>query len=83
MNKYIEELVTEIYFEICDLSYGQTYKDIGYDNKKDFYAEMKIKMTELIQRLESLEKEPPPTVTETLKEFFESQDPVKLMGALK
>ena len=25
----------------------------------------------------------PPTVTNTLKEFFESQDPVKLMGALK
>ena len=56
MNKYIEELVTEIYFEICDLSYGQTYKDIGYDNKKAFYAEMKIKMTELIQRLESVER---------------------------
>ena len=80
MNKYIEELVTEIYFEICDLSYGQTYKDIGYDNNKDFYAEMKVKLEELQIRLE---KENSPTVTNTLKEFFESQDPVKLMGALK
>lgn len=80
MNKYIEELVTEIYFEICDLSYGQTYKDIGYDNKKDFYAEMKIKLEELQTRLE---KEPPQTVTDKLKEFFESQDPAKLMEALR
>lgn len=52
MNKYIEEVVTELYFEICDLSYGQTYKDIGYDNKKDFYTEMKNKLEELQSRLE-------------------------------
>lgn len=51
MDKYIEEVVTEIYFEICDLSYGQTYKDIGYDNKKEFYAEMKSKLEELQIRL--------------------------------
>ena len=51
MDKYIEEVVTEIYFEICDLSYGQTYKDIGYDNKKEFFAEMKSKLEELQIRL--------------------------------
>ena len=53
MNKYIEELVTEMYFDICDLSYGKNYKDIGYDNKKDCFENMKVRMNELIQRLNS------------------------------
>jgi hypothetical protein len=51
MNKYIQEVVTEIYFDICDLSYGQTYKDIGYDNKKEFLAIMKSRLEELEDRL--------------------------------
>ena len=51
MNKYIQEVVTEMYFDICDLSYGQTYKDIGYDNKKEFLAIMKSRLEELENRL--------------------------------
>ena len=72
MNKYIEELVAEIYFEICDLSYGQTYKDIGYDNKKDFYAEMKIKLEELQTRLE---RNPRQQLQTRSKSFLKAKTP--------
>ena len=80
MNKYIEELITEMLFDFNDLALGRSYKSIGYDNKKEFFEEMASKMNELYIRLD---KEAPPTTTETLKAFFESQDPIKLMGALR
>lgn len=51
MNKYIEELVTEMQFEFHDLAFGLTYKEIGYDSKKEFYQEMKSKIDELASRL--------------------------------
>jgi hypothetical protein len=51
MNNYIEELVTEMQFEFHDLAFGLTYKDIGYDSKKEFYQEMKSKIDELAFRL--------------------------------
>jgi len=50
-NKYIEELVTEMLFDFNDLALGQSYKDIGYDTKKEFFEEMSTKMNELISRL--------------------------------
>ena len=80
MNKYIEELITEMLFDFNDLALGHSYKSIGYDNKKEFFEEMASKMNGLYSRLD---KEAPPTTTETLKAFFESQDPIKLMGALR
>ena len=52
MNKYIEELITEMYFDICDISYGSSYTDVGYDNKKAFFLMLKEKMEELQSRLE-------------------------------
>ena len=52
MNKYIEEVVTEMYFDICDITYGMSYKDVGYDNKKAFFLMLKEKMEELNYRLE-------------------------------
>jgi len=51
MNKYIEELVTEMLFDFNDLASGQTYKDIGYDTKKEFFDEMSKKANELYSRL--------------------------------
>jgi hypothetical protein len=80
MNKYIEELITEMLFDFNDLALGHSYKSIGYDTKKEFFDEMSSKMNELYSRLD---KEASPTVTSKLKEFFESQDPSKLMEALK
>lgn len=51
MNKYIEELVTEMLFDFNDLALGQSYKDIGYNTKKEFFDEMSKKVNELYSRL--------------------------------
>jgi hypothetical protein len=51
MNKYVEELVTEMLFDFNDLALGHTYKDVGYDTKKEFYQEMSSKVNELYSRL--------------------------------
>jgi hypothetical protein len=50
MNKYIEELMTEMLFDFNDLAMGQSYKDIGYDSKQEFFKEMSNKMNELYSR---------------------------------
>ena len=55
MNKYIEELLTEMLFDFNDLASGNTYKDVGYDNKKDFFEEMSRKVNELHSRLSAEE----------------------------
>ena len=52
MNKYIEELVTEMLFDVNDLALGNGYKDIGYENKKEFFTEMQSKLNELMTRLQ-------------------------------
>ena len=51
MNKYIEELVTEMLFDFNDLAIGNSYKDVGYDTKKEFFEEMAKKVNELYSRL--------------------------------
>jgi hypothetical protein len=51
MNKYVEELVTEMLFDFNDLALGHKFTDIGYDTKKEFFQEMSEKMNELYSRL--------------------------------
>ena len=51
MNKYIEELVTEMLFDFNDLAIGNSYKDVGYYTKKEFFEEMAKKVNELYSRL--------------------------------
>jgi ABC-type transporter MlaC component len=51
MNKYVEELVTEMLFDFNDLALGNSYKDVGYESKKEFFQEMSKKMDELYTRL--------------------------------
>jgi hypothetical protein len=51
MDKYIEELITEMLFDFNDLALGNTYKDVGYDTKKEFFEEMSGKINELYSRL--------------------------------
>jgi len=51
MNKYIEELLTEMLFDFNDLAMGQGFKDIGYDSKQEFFKEMSNKTNELYSRL--------------------------------
>jgi hypothetical protein len=55
MNKYIEELLTEMLFDFNDLRLGHTYKDVGYDTKKEFFKEMSNKIEELYSRLQNEE----------------------------
>jgi hypothetical protein len=55
MNKYIEELLTEMLFDFNDLAIGNNYKDIGYDSKKEFFEEMSNKVNELYSRLNKQE----------------------------
>jgi hypothetical protein len=55
MNKYIEELLTEMLFDFNDLASGNTYKDVGYDNKREFFEEMSNKVNELYSRLSTEE----------------------------
>ena len=51
MDKYIEELLTEMQFDFADLEFGLTYKEIGYESKKEFFEEMKNKLYKLYSRL--------------------------------
>ena len=55
MNKYIEEILTEMIFDFNDLAFGSTYKDVGYDTKKEFFEEMRKKANELYDRLSTKE----------------------------
>jgi hypothetical protein len=55
MDKYIEELISEMQFDFADLSFGLTYKEIGYDTKKEFFDEMRNKLNELAMRLSPME----------------------------
>ena len=57
MDKYIEELLTEMLFDFNDLALGNTYKDVGYDTKKEFFEEMSRKVNELYSRLSTEEAE--------------------------
>lgn len=51
MNKYIEELLTEMLFDFNDLQLGHTYKDVGYESKSEFFKEMSNKVQELYTRI--------------------------------
>jgi len=42
-------LIQELYFDVCDLSYGQSYQSLGYKNKIEFLAEFKRKL-EIIEQ---------------------------------
>jgi len=55
MSKHLNTLanIQEIYFDICDLQNGQSYQSIGYDNRRECFAEM----LEKLARIESEFKE--------------------------
>jgi hypothetical protein len=55
MNKYIEELLTEMLFDFNDLAVGHSYQYVGYDTKKEFFEEMSRKVNELYSRLSTEE----------------------------
>ena len=55
MNKYTEELLTEMLFDFNDLAVGHSYQYVGYDTKKEFFEEMSRKVNELYSRLSTEE----------------------------
>ena len=55
MNKYIEEILTEMLFDFNDLAVGHSYQYVGYDTKKEFFEEMSRKVNELYSRLSTEE----------------------------
>jgi hypothetical protein len=60
-DKYIKELISEIFFEATDLEKGNSYKELGCDSKKDFFKELRsrleqLEVKELRSRLEQLEE---------------------------
>ena len=55
MNKYIEELLTEMIFDFNDLALGHSYQYVGYDTKKEFFEEMSRKVNELYSRISTEE----------------------------
>ena len=55
MNKYVEELVTEMLFDVSDIAFGHSFQDVGYENKKDFFLEMQSKLEKLDSLLRKTE----------------------------
>jgi len=53
MTTNLKTLVQEVYFDICDVVYGKSYTDLGYDNKLDFMLCQRDKLF----RIEKLLKE--------------------------
>jgi hypothetical protein len=51
MNKYIEELVTEMLFDFNDLRLGHTYKDVGYESRAEFFKEMIKKQMNTLDKI--------------------------------
>jgi len=45
-------LIQQVYFDICDLSYGHSYQYLGYENKKEFLKEIKEKLENIQMNLE-------------------------------
>jgi hypothetical protein len=41
----------EVYFDICDLLAGNTYQELGYDDKKDFLLAQRDKLVQLENQL--------------------------------
>jgi len=54
MNKNQEKALEAIqlsYFDICDLLNGNTYTELGYDNKNDFLLIIRDRLAEIENRL--------------------------------
>lgn len=44
-------LVQEVYFDLCDVINGNSYKELGYDNKQDFLLSQRDKLAQIEQLL--------------------------------
>ena len=55
MTRNTLTLLQEVYFDICDRLYGNSYKDLSYDNEKEFLQVQKDKL-EAIERALTIEE---------------------------
>jgi hypothetical protein len=50
MTTDLKTLVQEVYFDLCDVIDGNSYKSLGYDNRIDFMLVQRDKM-EAIEKI--------------------------------
>lgn len=56
MNKdKILEAVQSLYFDLCDLADGASYREIGFLSKSAFLEDAKARLTDAETRLEAVE----------------------------
>lgn len=58
MTTKLLTLVQEVYFDLCDIIEGQSYKDIGFDDEREFLLVQKDKMAR-IERLLDFDEDCP------------------------
>jgi hypothetical protein len=46
--------IQEIYFNVCDQLNGESYKDMGYENKREMFDEFKWKLERIEQHFKQL-----------------------------
>jgi hypothetical protein len=46
--------IQEIYFDVCDQLNGESYKDMGYANKREMLEEFKWKLERIEQHFKQL-----------------------------
>jgi len=44
-------LIQEVYFDLCDVIEGHSYKNLGYDDKKDFLLAQRDKLAQIENNL--------------------------------
>jgi len=49
--------IQEIYFDVCDQLKGESYKDMGYENKREMLEEFKWKLERIEQHFKQLSGE--------------------------
>jgi hypothetical protein len=52
MTTNLKTLVQEVYFDLCDVINGNSYTDLGYDNKLDFMLSQRDKMSRIEKLIE-------------------------------
>lgn len=47
MTTNVKTLIQEVYFDLCDVIDGNSYKSLGYDDKKDFLLAQRDKLAQI------------------------------------
>jgi len=54
VNQNTLTLIQEIYFDVCDQLNGESFKSMGYDNKRDMFKEFKWKLERIETKFKAL-----------------------------